>query len=336
MRLSQIATVITKAYGMPKKRPVMTWGPPGVGKSDTNRAVSEALGIDFIDMRLSLYEPIDLRGLPTLATASKEQVARWIPPEMLPRKGKGILMLDELPQAAPSMQAAASQLILDRRIGEYELPEGWLVTAGGNQKKDKSAVNEMPWHIRNRFIHLYAEVSVDEWIAWALKHDIDIRCIAFIKWRPTHLHNFDPQAKGEAFASPRTWEFASDLLKTDLSPDVELDVMNGTIGQNAASEFVSFLRVYERMPSIDVILNNPAQAPIITDPATLYAVASALVFRADKDNLHRVVKYFDRIKDAGRPDFACVAHKEISLKKPDLCKTRAYIEWSSTLAPFLA
>lgn len=339
MKLSAVIATITAAYFAPVKQPIMLWGPPGVGKSQGVRQAAKLIGqrlkdphFGFIDLRLSLLEPIDLRGFPMIEKGS----VKWALPSFLPTSGNGVLFIDEVVQANPSMQAAASQLILDRRIGEYVLPEGWIVIAAGNRKSDRATTTAMPTHIANRFIHLAVEVNTDEWIAWALKSGIDIRVVAFIKWREKLLHRFDPQDKGEAFASPRSWEFASNMLASGIPDASLLEVMKGTVGEAAGTEFTGFLRVYEKMPDIDTILLNPAQAEVPTDLAVLHAVTSTLVHRADKDNLGRISKFFDRVKDCGRPEFAVVALKEIALKKPEVMKTRAYVEWASNMSALTA
>lgn len=335
MRISEMKQLVKVAYRA-DRQPVMFWGEPGVGKS---QGVAQAAGelrvelkdkaFGFIDLRLSHLELTDLHGFPYIVNGT----LKFARPTMLPTKGAGILFLDEFVQASQSMMAGASQLILDRRIGEYELPAGWMVAAAGNRKSHHASVNSMPTHIANRFVHGSIEVSVDEWVAWALKAGVDVRIIAFIKWRPALLHMFDPTVKGEAFASPRSWAFASNLLGAGIPDALLLETMRGTVGEAAAAELTGFLKVYDKMPSIDAILLDPAQAPLVSDPATLYAVTGALVHRADKDNLSRIVKYFNRIKDAGRPDFAVKALKETALTKPDLTRTRAYIEWASEMAP---
>lgn len=338
MRISEMKQLVKVAYRA-DKQPMMFWGEPGVGKSQGIAQAADELRVElkdksfgFIDMRLSHLELTDLHGFPYIVNGT----LKFARPTMLPTKGAGILFLDEFVQASQSMMAGASQLILDRRIGEYELPDGWMVAAAGNRKSHHASVNAMPTHIANRFVHGNIEVSVDEWVAWALKAGVDVRIIAFIKWRPVLLHQFDPQAKGEAFASPRSWAFASNLLGAGIPDALLLETMRGTVGEAAAAELIGFLRVYDKMPSIDAILLNPAQAPLVSDPATLYAVTSALVHRAEKDNLARIVTYFNRIKDSGRPDFAVKALKETALTKPTLTNTRAYIEWASEMAPLTA
>jgi hypothetical protein len=314
--------------------PLMVWGDPGIGKSSSLKQLADELGIGFIDLRLSLLEQIDLRGLPM--PDAKSGSVKWLVPSFLPKSGRGIIMLDEIVQASPSMQAAASQLILDRRIGEYVLPDGWIVIAAGNYKTNRAATNAMPTHIANRFIHAHLVVCVDSWVTWALGADLDPRVIAYIKWRPQHLHRFDPMAKGEAFASPRSWEFVSKILLAGLPPELLKDAIVGCVGEGIGTEFVGFLSVCDRLPSLDAIKASPATAPLPDDLATSWAIASNLIYVATKDNVAKVATYLRRLIDTGRPELSVYAHKELGLKKPELCNTRAYIEWATANAPFIA
>jgi hypothetical protein len=329
MKLSKIKSTLTKVYGG-SKQPVMLWGPPGVAKSSITKEAATELGIECIDLRLSLLEPIDLRGFPVV---DKGKVV-WALPSFLPTKGKGILFLDEIVQANPSMQAAASQLILDRRIGDYVLPDGWMVVAAGNRKSDRASTSAMPSHIANRFVHLNVEVSVEEWIAWATKAGIDMRVIAYIKWRGVQmLHHFDPQQKGEAFCSPRSWEFVSKMLQAGID---DIESLQGCVGEKAGTEFSGFLRIFEKLPSIDNLLLNPMQAELPGDPAVLFALTTTLVHRVDKDNLSNISKFFGRLTDAQRPEFAVIALKEVAAKKPQLTNTRAYTEWAAAMSHITA
>jgi hypothetical protein len=334
MNVHQISQAVEAAFL--SKQPLMVWGPPGVGKSDCIKQAAARLKVEFIDLRLPLLEPVDLRGLPHVD--SKTNTAKWSQPSFLPTKGKGILILDEIAQAVPAMQAAASQLILDRRCGEYVLPDGWMVVGAGNLQSHRASAHSMPTHIANRFVHLYAEVSVDAWVAWALAHKIDVRVIAFLKWRSQLLHQFDPQAKGHAFPSPRSWAFVAGMLATMKSQPEWLvhDLVKGAVGEGPAAELMGFLKVFDKMPSIEQILLNPGKAQIATDPATLYAVVTALCSRASVDNINKIAIYLTRItEEVNRPEYSVAAMKEITLQddaradKQKIGNTRAFIEWAS-------
>lgn len=331
MNINEISQAVQAAHA--DRISLMIWGAPGLGKSAAVAQAAERMKIGFIDLRLPLLEPVDLRGLPQIIKG----VACWSRPSFFPTSGEGVLFLDELPQAVPSMQAAGSQLILyPHKIGDYTLPVGWSVCAAGNRLSDRAATNAMPTHIANRFVHLYAEVSVPAWIEWALQNSIDIRTIAFVKWKNNLLHAFDPQAKVQAFPSPRSWEFVSKLLGQKIPPALLSPMIRGAIGEGAASEFMAFLQVFDKLPSLDAIRMNPTTAPIPTEMSVLYAVVTSLASGATADNIGNVAIYFNRITtEAQRPEFSVIAMKEISLLddarvgKKKVCNTRAWIEWAS-------
>ena len=246
---------------------VMLWGPPGVGKSSIVRQVAERHGLSCIDLRLSQLAPTDLRGLP----APQGDRARWLPPEFLPSDGAGVLFLDEINLAPPALQGVAQQLILDRRVGSYVLPDSWYVWAAGNRKEDRAAVFDMPAPLANRFIHLDVNVSLDDFRAYALRQGMDETLIAFLSFRPELLHCF--QAGQLAWPSPRSWEMANRLLRAglDIAP---------AVGLGPAAEFDAFRALTRGMPDLDAILKGESRAEFPAEPSVRYAVVTALAARA--------------------------------------------------------
>ena len=161
-----------------QKVPTFLWGAPGIGKSSIVKQIAKEKNIGFIDLRLALMDPTDLKGIPFYEKDS--HTALWAPPAFLPREGEGILFLDELNTAAPSVQASAYQLILDRRVGEYELPDGWAIVSAGNREGDRGVTYRMPAPLANRFVHFEMDVDVDDWRFWAYKIELDERIISYI------------------------------------------------------------------------------------------------------------------------------------------------------------
>lgn len=261
--------------------PVMLWGPPGVGKSQMVQQIGTQHGAPVIDIRLSQMEPTDLRGIPF---RDGEQV-EWAIPSLLPdaeRHGKnGILFLDEITSAAPTVSAAAYQLILDRRLGEYTVPDGWAIFAAGNRQGDRGVAYAMPAPLANRFSHFEVEVHLDDWVAWAYAHDIDERVIAFLRFRPELLFDFDPAHNPVAFPSPRSWEFAHRALqKFGDNHDLLLDGIQACIGPAAGIELKAFIDNLDNLPDIDAIVDGSEGVPVPNETDLQYAVASALVGRA--------------------------------------------------------
>ena len=168
---------------------LMLWGPPGIGKSSIVADVASKNDLQLVDLRLSQLAPTDLRGLPV----AENGVSRWFPPEFLPTSGQGILFLDEINMAPPAMQGIAQQLILDRQVGSYRVPEGWFIWAAGNRKSDRAAVFEMPSALANRFIHLDLVPDFDSFKAWGLRTGLGEQVLAFLAFRPSLLHQIDAQ-----------------------------------------------------------------------------------------------------------------------------------------------
>lgn len=273
------------------QQPVFLWGAPGVGKSQVVAQVAEELELELTDIRAVLLDPVDLRGVPSVQGG----IAHWSPPSFLPTGGEGVLFLDELNAAPPLVQAACYQLVLDRRVGEYVLPDGWTVVAAGNRETDRAVTHRMPSALANRFVHLEFSVDVDTWLEWAENAGIGEEVLAFIRFRPNLLHNFDPKKNEKAFPSPRSWDFAARILASAPDPDVELSLLKGTVGPGAAAEFAGFSRMFRQLPDPDAVINHPHTAVIPEEPATLYALCEALAKRAEDATTESIITYASRL-----------------------------------------
>jgi hypothetical protein len=220
------------------------------------------------------------------------------------------------------VQAAFYQLVLDRRLGEYMLPSGWVIIAAGNRDGDRAHTNRMPTPLRNRFVHLDFEVDPQEWSEWAIGAGIRPEVIAFIRFRPQLLSAFDRDAN--AFPSPRSWEFVSRILDSDPDPSVEHEMFAGTVGTGAATEFSGFLRMFRELPNIDAILLNPSGEGVPDSPAAQYAAASALAQRASDTNFDRICLYLDRMPT----EFHVLSVRDATLRDPKIKYTAAYTKWA--------
>jgi hypothetical protein len=257
-----------------QKVPCFLWGAPGVGKSSIVKQIAQEKNIGFIDLRLALMDPTDLKGIPFYDKES--HTALWAPPAFLPKEGEGILFLDELNSAAPSVQASAYQLILDRAVGEYALPDGWAIVAAGNREGDRGVTYRMPAPLANRFVHFEMEVDVDDWKDWAYKVKLDSRIIAYIAYKHEHLFNFDTKSEKKSFATPRSWEYVDSILKTNITQELLLDVIGGAIGSDVAVSFLSFMKVMNKLPNIEEIFEGESKE-YSDEVDVAYALCSALV-----------------------------------------------------------
>ncbi len=267
--------------------PIYIHGPPGVGKSAVPFQVARRNEIGFVDWRASQRDPTDVRGIPAIINGK----AIWTPPAELPTSGRGILLLDELSSAPPLVQVSLYQLTFDRAIGEYKLPDGWYIIAAGNKLEDKAVVYRMSSALANRFIHIEFEVSQEDWIVWAMEEGIDPNIIAFISWRGGDLlapQDYKYDSENRAFPTPRTWAFASKVLRT-CKKDIVHEVLTGTIGAGATAEFMAFLKVKPELPDLKKIFDGENFVPTRID--LKYALVSSLVSQAKDAQFERMVQY---------------------------------------------
>ena len=309
MRPRDCRMAIENALDSPEPvQPLFLWGSPGIGKSAVPREICRERKINLVDIRMSLLDPTDLRGIPAVVDEACARckgnggenrdcpvcggtglrtVAKWLEPAMLPTDGKGILFFDELTSAPPLQQATAYQVTLDRRIGEYVVPDGFYIMAAGNNQTDRAVVYPMSTALRNRFTHINFEYNLDDWLKWAQDEGINPYIIAFLTWRGGELlFNFKPESTDKAFATPRSWMFASRILGR-FDPSIQRELLDGTIGTGAAAEFVGFLKLQEQIPSIDKIFAGENIVP--KDIGLRYALVSALVSHCQQ------AKQFDRL-----------------------------------------
>jgi hypothetical protein len=282
--------------------PVMLWGPPGVGKSQMVSQVALRHNVPLIDIRLSQMEPSDLRGIPFRV----EDFVEWAVPAMLPhehRHGReGILFLDEITSAPPSVSAAAYQLILDRQLGNYKVPSGWAIFAAGNRQGDRGVTYTMPAPLANRFSHFEVDVNLDDWVAWAYANGIDERLIGFLRFRPDLLFDFDPAHNPVAFPSPRSWEYAHRALQKFIDYSELLpDALQACVGPAAGVELHAFITSLDRMPDLEAIMRGE-EVPVPQEIDLQYGVASALVGQAIRvrSSSHSNVVYGNILKYARR------------------------------------
>jgi AAA domain (dynein-related subfamily) len=321
--------------------PVMVWGPPGIGKSQIVAAVASQHNVPVIDIRLSQMEPTDLRGIPFRDGDS----VVWSIPALLPnakRHGdKGILFLDEITSAPPTVTAAAYQLILDRRLGEYRVPEGWAIFAAGNRHGDRGVTYAMPAPLANRFTHYDLQADLDDWTAWAYRNDIDERVIAFLRFRPELLFDMKSSTTLAAFPSPRTWEYASRALRKFAdTPALLLDAIQASVGVAAGVELKAFMDHIRDLPDIEAIAQGRSNAmPGAID--LQYAVASSLVRRVVREsgksnedamigNVLRYAKLFPQ-RELG---IMLVCDLQRALGTP-LLDSPEFSEWASSISDLL-
>ena len=325
LRPSELAS--TLALLVEARQPVVVWGGPGCAKSQIAQQVAAQAGREYVDVRALLLDPVDLRGIPWRDGADR---TRWAPPAFLPPSdadGSWLINLEELPSALPMVQAALYQLVLDRKCGEYELPEGAALIACGNREGDRGVVHRMPTPLASRFVHLEIRVDAADWCAWGAANGIAPEVLFFVSMRPELLHTFNPQSTEKAFPCPRTWEMVSNIVhrRGGLDPVAERALFRGTVGEAAAVEFSAFLQVWHELPHPRTVIDDPEGAVVPGNASALIALCGSLYRMADDINLGAIVTYATRLRrEVG--EFlvgSCIR------RKPALQHTQAFIQWAA-------
>ena len=276
--------------------PAMVWGPPGVGKSDVARQVAGELKLHYVDIRALLLDPVDLRGIPW---RDESGVTRWAPPGFLPREDskEGFLLnLEELPSASRMVQAALYQLVLDRQVGEYRLPEKAALIACGNRVTDGGVSYRMPVPLRRRFIHYDLTTDLQEWLRWATANGVATEILFFLQLQPDLLHD-EKVSRNEIHSgapTPRTWKMLSDIFRStngQLQAKDRRALYAGAVGEGAALAFEEFLRIWKTLPHPSAVLNDPQHAAIPEEASALLALCGSIAKWVEEETMNAAVVY---------------------------------------------
>ena len=310
--------------------PSMVWGPPGIGKSDIAYQFANSMNAKLFELRANLFDPVDVRGgLKVVEQEDGTYRTRYGVPEDYPDtdyQGAVVLFIDELPNAPKATQNALLQLLLNKRIGTYELPANTIILAAGNRAQDRAAVHEMPTPVRNRFAHYTLEANVDDWVKWAMNHGVHDSITSFIRMRPSLLHSTD--GTDYAFPSPRTWTMLDRKL-----PHMADDFYgcSSMIGDGPAGEYLSYKAIYKDMPDIDTIIEKPSTTSVPTDTSILFAVSGALASRADSDNFADIMRFVRRMP----AEYQVITVRDSIAKQQDLVTLDCFTKWTTDNAAVL-
>jgi hypothetical protein len=288
-----------------KQRPVFLWGPPGIGKSELVAEIAQELGGHMIDLRLGQMEPTDIRGIPFYNKDLGKM--DWAEPVDLPSEELAsqypvvVLFLDEMNSAAPSVQAAAYQLILNRRVGKYVLPKNVVLVAAGNRESDKGVTYRMPTPLSNRFVHQEMRVDFPSWQEWAVNNGIHADVVGYLSFAKQDLYDFDPKSASRAFATPRSWTFVSQFLEgEDADEDTLMNLIAGTVGEGLAVKFMSHRKIAGRMPKPEDILTGKVKDLDVKEVSAMYSLVigmcyelkSAIEKKVPDKQFHEMADYF--------------------------------------------
>jgi hypothetical protein len=276
------------------QRPLFLWGPPGIGKSELVEGITKELSGLMIDMRLGQMEPTDIRGIPFY---NKDKgVMDWAPPVELPDEETAsqypivVLFMDELNSAPPSVQSAAYQLILNRRIGKYHLPKNVVMVAAGNRESDKGVTYRMPTPLANRFLHQEMKVDFASYQEWAVKNKIHKDVVGYLSFAKQDLYDFDAKSASRAFATPRTWTFVSQLLDDDDGDnDTLTNLIAGTVGEGLAVKFMAHRKVSSKMPNPADVLSGKVKDLNVKEVSAMYSLVISMCYEL-KDAVEKKVE----------------------------------------------
>lgn len=286
--MSEIRTVNTKQARksilkcFKAKRPLFLWGPPGIGKSELVESIATEMGGHMIDLRLAQMEPTDLRGIPFYNKDLNKM--DWAAPVDLPDEDMAsqypiiVLFLDEMNSAAPSVQAAAYQLTLNRRIGKYRLPDNVVIVAAGNRDSDKGVTYRMPTPLANRFVHQEMKVDFNSWQEWAVLNRIHKDVVGYLSFAKGDLFDFDAKSASRSFPTPRSWTFVSQLLEEDEDDDTLMNLIAGTVGEGLAVKFMAHRKVSAKMPKPEDILEGKVKDLQVKEVSAMYSLVTSLCY----------------------------------------------------------
>lgn len=279
------------------KRPIFLWGPPGIGKSELVEGITKDLGGIMYDLRLGQMEPTDIRGIPFYNKENGKM--DWAAPIDLPDTDTAaqypvvVLFLDEMNSAPASVQSAAYQLILNRRIGKYVLPDNVVIVAAGNRESDKGVTFRMPTPLANRFLHQEMKVDFPSWQDWAVQNNIHKDVVGYLSFAKQDLYDFDAKSSSRAFATPRSWTFVSQLLADEvLDDDTAMNLIAGTVGEGLAVKFMAHRKIAGKMPSPVDILKGKVKDLNVKEVSAMYSLVISMCYElkshteangADKD-----------------------------------------------------
>lgn len=298
-------------------------GPPGCGKSqviehEVTGLLSKKYGeqFGFYDSLAPTLDAPDYKGflLPhknpdgtagSSFTRSPELPSR----EYLEAHPRGIYLVDELSSAELLTQKALAPVLLSKRFGNEVLPPGWQVWAASNRMSDRAGVVRQPSHIRNRVREIPLENDALSWAVWAEKHGVHPLIIAWAKSQPTVAFVNEVPSTDKPFSTARSLARAANFLQVGKERDeegrlVDLELPNdelsmmavmGDIGDGAAANLFGFLKVYDKLPTLEEIEADPKKAKCPTDLSAAWAAGQMCIHYAKPGNIDNLWQYTERL-----------------------------------------
>lgn len=300
---------------LPATRTPFIWGPPGIGKSALVRDAAQLLKMPCVTLLGTQLAPEDLIGVPRIREHDGRHVTEFCPPGAILRSEPFVLFIDELNSAVPDVQKAFYSLILDRRLGDYELPAASRVVGAGNRIEDRALVRPMATALSNRMLHVALEPNAEAWLAWGGRNRIHTLVLSFIRARPDRLYAAPPSDATPAYPTPRAWHMLSDSIQT-VTQDLWPALAAGTVGDRAGAEFSAFANRALLAPSLQDIANGHAAVP--SEPDLIYFLGASCLARLDSDDENEgllAARALEALADVSRE--VAVWTVDAALKRPD-------------------
>ena len=314
------------AQTIPAQMPVLIKGAPGIGKTDIVSQACADAGARLIVSHPVVDEPVDYKGMPSIKNDHAEFLPFGALRQLIEADQPTVYFMDDLGQAPPTVQAAAMQLILARRINGYRVSDQVTFLAATNRKQDKAGVSGILEPVKSRFVSIVElEPDIEDWAAWAASNNLPPELIAFIRFRPKLLFDFTPSVEMTNTPCPRTVHNVGKLMQLGLGPELEFETFAGAAGEGFASELTGFLQICRQLPDPKLILLDPDGAEVPQDPATLYALTGALARNASPDNMGALVSYANRLP----AEFSVLLVTDAQKQNPEIVGTRAYATWAA-------
>jgi len=306
--------------------PVLIKGAPGIGKTDIIKQACTKAHSKLIISHPVVSDPVDYKGFPHVI----DNEAHFLPfgelNQLIKADCPTVYFLDDLGQAPAAVQAAAMQLILERRINGHKISAHVTFIAATNRKSDRAGVSGILEPVKSRFVSIVElEPDVNDWVRWAIQKRLPPELIAFIRFRSDLLFDFKPSTDLNNSPCPRTVHNLARLIQAGLLPELRYEAFTGAAGEGFATEFVGFMNIYKTLPDPESILVDPDRASVPESPATLFALSGALAKKADKTTMRAIVRYSHRLPI----EFSVLLITDSVTTNPDVMETQAFIEWSS-------
>jgi hypothetical protein len=329
MKPTELKTFLVTAFE--NRWPVLITSGPGCGKTDIISDAVKTIGYDLLVTHPVVSDPTDFKGMPYV---SPDGEALFVPfndlKHLVDAKKDTVFFFDDFGQAPVSVQAAAMQLLLARRINDHIISDKVTFIAATNRRQDKAGVSSILEPVKSRFYSIVELTpSTKDWVEWAYKHDMPGELIGFIRWRESTkggiLYDFQPTIELQNSPCPRTVAFLGNMLKVGIPDSIKLEVFKGAVGAGFTSEFLAYLNICKELPDPADIINNPTKVPIPKKPDILFAICSNLVTKTTRKNFVNIMKFINRLPD----EFGLMLVQDILTMDNTFADLEPFTEWSS-------